>query len=70
MRKCGLVLFVVALILIPGLARAGGVVPMQEPGAVSLLGAGLLGLACICGVLTVKGIIADRRSRFTSIDKP
>jgi hypothetical protein len=70
MRKYGMALFAAALILMPGLAKAGGGVPVQEPGTVSLLGVGLLGLACICGVLTVKRVIAGRRSRFTSTNKP
>jgi hypothetical protein len=40
-------------------------VPTPEPGIVSLLGVGLLSLACFSGVLTVKNIIAGRRLRST-----
>ena len=69
MRKYRLLILGAVLILMPGLAKAGGIVPMPEPGIVSLLGVGLLGLACFSGVLTVKNIIAGRRSRSTSIEK-
>ncbi len=68
-RKYGVVLFVAALTLMPSLAKAGGTVPMQEPGTVSLLGAGLLAFACISGVLTVNRVIASRRSRVTSTNQ-
>lgn len=70
MRKYGVLLFVVGPILMPSLAKAGGIVPMQEPATVSLLGAGLLAVACISGVLTVNRFIASRRSRVTSTNNP
>jgi len=66
MRKYRLLVLGAVLILMPGLAKAGGkVVPTPEPGIVSLLGVGLLSLACFSGVLTVKNIIAGRRLRST-----
>ena len=56
-----------ALLLVPGLANAGGGgVPMAEPSVFSLLGAGLLALACMFGVVTVSRVIGERRSRITS----
>jgi hypothetical protein len=70
MRKYGMALFAAALMLIPGLANAKKIVSAQEPGTVSMLGAGLLGLACFCGALTVKRFIAGRRPKFTSTTKP
>jgi hypothetical protein len=71
MRKHGLVLFAAVLILLPSLAKASGPpVPVQEPGTLSLLGGGLLALACISGVLTVRQFIAGRRSRSTSTNEP
>lgn len=69
MRKYRLLILGAVLILMPGLAKAGGIVRTPEPGIVSLLGVGLLGLACFSGVLTVKNIIAGRRLRSTSIEK-
>lgn len=71
MRKYGLVLFALSLILLPSLAEAGGgPVPTPEPGTLSVLGLGLLTLASVSGVKTVRLFIEGRRSRSTSTNEP
>jgi hypothetical protein len=76
MKKYGAIAFAAALILIPGLATAGSCPPgvkcvaTAEPGTLSLLGGGLLVLASVTGILTLKQVITGRRSRSASSAEP
>jgi hypothetical protein len=63
MKKYGPVLFAAAFFLLPDLARAGGKgVAMPEPGTMTLIGVGLLAIAGILGVSTVRLFLAGKRT--------
>jgi hypothetical protein len=76
MKKYGAIAFAAALILIPGLATAGSCPPgvkcvaTAEPGTLSLVGGGLLVLASVTGILTLKQVMTGRRSRSASSTEP
>ena len=72
MKKHRLLLFALAVLLIPCVANAGGN-PVPEldlhVGPLSFTAAVLLAFACVTGLLTVKHMTKVRRSRIDSTDK-